>query len=263
MSNFITIHNQKIEYVYHDRDKTRPTLIFLHEGLGCIQMWRDFPAAVADATGCNELVYNRAGYGASSPARLPRQVRYMHDEALDVLPALLSKLDINKHILIGHSDGGSIALINGGGVQSPDLLAIITLAAHVFNEEVCVRSIKEAKVAYETTNLRERLAKYHADVDNTFWGWGDIWLHPDFWHWNIEEYLPFIVVPLLAIQGLDDQYGTTAQVEAIQKGVGQLADIRLMPDCQHSPHRDQREATLAVMVDFIQKVLAKTAVLVR
>ena len=177
-------------------------------------------------------------------------------EALGILPALLNKLNIGKYILIGHSDGGSIALIHGGGVQSADLLGIITLAAHVFNEDKCVRSIEQAKITYETTRLREKLAKYHADVDNAFWGWNDIWLHPDFWYWNIEEYLPSISVPLLVIQGLDDQYGTTAQVEAIQKGVGDSAEICLIPNCKHTPHLEQKEATLTATVQFIQQQLA-------
>ncbi len=251
MSNFIAINEHSIEYHHLKVDDSRPTLVFLHEGLGCIQMWRDFPDTVANATGCNLLVYNRAGYGDSTQAKLPRQVRYMHDEALDILPAVLDKLEIGKHILVGHSDGGSIALINGGGAASPNLLGIVTLAAHVFNEAVCVRSIEEVKVAYKTTRLRGKLAKYHADVDNTFWGWNDIWLHPDFWHWNIEEYLPSIKVPLLIMQGLDDQYGTLAQVEAIEKGVGVSAEISLIPDCKHSPHHEQRDTTFTAIVDFI------------
>lgn len=254
MSKFVTVSNQNIEYEHHAIGETAVTLIFLHEGLGCIRMWRDFPEAVAAATGCNLLVYNRAGYGASSPAQLPRQVSYMHDEALGVLPALLKRLNIDKHILIGHSDGGSIALINGGGIPSPNLLGIVTLAAHVFNEEVCVRSIEQAKVAYETTNLRQKLAKYHADVDNAFWGWNDIWLHPDFWRWNIENYLPTIEVPLLAIQGLDDQYGTVAQIEAIQKGVGESAKVHLIADCKHSPHLEQRGATQTAVIDFVTTI---------
>ena len=256
MTQFLEIDDLSIEYLHHVVDAVQPTLVFLHEGLGCIRMWRNFPEALAAATGCNLLIYNRAGYGASSPAKLPRQVRYMHDEALNVLPAVLNALNIGQHILIGHSDGGSIALINGGGAASPTLLGIVTLAAHVFNEELCVRSIEQAKVAYGTTRLREKLAKYHANVDNTFWGWNDIWLHPDFWHWNLEEYLPTINVPLLVIQGADDQYGTVAQVEAIVRGVVNADTTKcLTPDCKHAPHLEQQEATLTAIVSFVRMVI--------
>jgi len=236
MNTFITISGYKLEINHQQPHPNRPTLIFLHEGLGSIRQWRDFPEAVGTNTKCNTLVYNRAGYGASDPARLPRQVTYMHDEA------------------IGHSDGGSIALINGGDIQSPDLLGIITEAAHVFNEEITVRSIEEAKHAYQTTELREKLAKNHLNVDNTFWGWNDIWLHPEFREWNIEEYLPSIDVPLLVMQGLDDQYGTLAQVNAIVAGVEQAETI-LIPDCQHTPHKEQREEAFAAMTTFILRIL--------
>ena len=256
MSKWIEISGKKIEIEYHISDPTKPTLVFLHEGLGCVEMWRDFPKQVATATGSNLLVYGRLGYGRSDPAPLPRPVRYMHDEALITLPAILAKLNIGQHILIGHSDGGSIALINGGKIQSPDLIGIITLAAHVFNEAICVQSIAEAKAAYHTTNLRDKLAKYHTHVDNAFWGWNDIWLHPDFWHWNIEEYLPTIRAPLLVIQGQDDQYGTPAQVEAIMNGaLSTHAEKHLLPHCKHSPHRDQPELTRAIMVAFIEQLM--------
>ena len=257
MANHIEVNGQQIEIYQREIDSAQPYLVFLHEGLGCIQMWRGFPDEIATATGCNLLVYSRAGYGDSSPAALPRQVKFMHDEGLDVLPAVLEKLNIGRHILIGHSDGGSIALINGGGVRPSNLMGIVTLAAHVFNEEVCVKSIEAVREMYKTTSMRQKLAKYHTDVDNAFWGWCDIWLHPDFWHWNIEEFLPTIQVPLLAIQGLDDQYGTLAQVEAILAGVGEQATKELIPDCKHSPHLEQREATATAIVGFVNSLLAE------
>ena len=267
MNRFLEINGRKVEINHIVRDETRPTLIFLHEGLGCVQMWRDFPTDVADATGCNLLVYSRFGYGQSDPVMLPRPVRYMHDEALTVLPAIIEALQIEQHILIGHSDGGSIALINGGGVCSLGLpapargpLGIVTLAAHIFNEAICIESIQQAKAAYETTNLREKLAKHHADVDNAFWGWCNVWQHPDFWYWNLEEYLPLIDVPLLAIQGVDDEYGTLAQVDAIVAGAGGYVEKELLPDCRHSPHRDQPEATLGVICNFVERILSNQLV---
>ncbi len=158
---------------------SRPTLVLLHEGLGSIAMWRDFPSRVAHATGCNALVYSRYGYGNSAPLQRPREVRYMHDEALLALPELLGKLDVVAPILLGHSDGGSIALIHAGARVRP-VIAVVTLAAHVMVEDISVTSIAAAKIAYETTDLRARLARYHADVDSAFWGWNRIWLHPDF-----------------------------------------------------------------------------------
>lgn len=253
MTEFIEVAGKRLEIERHEGNAGRPVLVFLHEGLGCIDMWRGFPARVAEATGCPTLVYSRQGYGRSDPADLPHPVTYMHREALEILPELLKKVNIGPHILIGHSDGGSIALIHGGGIQSPDTRAIVTLAAHVFNEEVCVRSIEEVRDVYRTTNLGEKLRKYHNDPDHTFWGWNDIWLHPDFWHWNIEEYLPGIDVPTLVIQGFDDQYGTLAQVEAIVEGIGPHAKQLLIPDCKHSPHLEQPDVTLQVVAEFVNK----------
>jgi pimeloyl-ACP methyl ester carboxylesterase len=228
----------------------RPTLVFLHEGLGSVAMWRDFPARVAAATGCRTLVYSRYGYGQSDVLEAPFGVRYMHEEALQTLPALLFKLGIDNPVLIGHSDGGSIALIHAGGASRP-VAGLILMAPHVFVEDLSVASIAQAKVSFETTDLPKRLAKYHCDAVRTFWGWNDIWLHPDFRAWNIEEYLPRIACPVLAIQGLDDEYGTLAQIEAIRRQVKGEVDVLELADCRHSPHKDQPEATLAAMVSFI------------
>ncbi|MEM7531153.1 MAG: alpha/beta hydrolase [Chloroflexota bacterium] len=260
MNEFIEVNGCMLEMNHRVVDVERPTLIFLHEGLGSIRQWRDFPEEVGRATGCNTLVYNRAGYGSSDLAIVPRQVTYMHDEGLIVLPALIDALQIGKHILIGHSDGGSIALIYGGGAASPNLLGIITEAAHVFNEDITVKSIEEAKEVYQTAELREKLAKNHPNVDHTFWGWNDIWLHPDFYHWNIEEYLPTIGVPVLVMQGLDDQYGTLAQVDAIVSGIGTTTQTQppvekeLIPDCMHTPHKEQHDHTLDAMTAFIHNI---------
>ena len=230
-----------------------PAIVFLHEGLGSLSMWRDFPQRVADATGCEAIVYSRLGYGGSDPITAKRGVRYMHDEALHALPALLDALEVHAPILFGHSDGASIALIHAGGTRR-QVTALILLAPHVMVENLSVASIAQAKVAYETTDLRARLAKHHANADSAFRGWNDIWLDPAFRAWNIEEYLPGIRCPILAIQGEDDEYGTMAQVERIAR---QARDVELLKlaDCRHSPHKDQPEAVLAAAGDFVARVL--------
>jgi pimeloyl-ACP methyl ester carboxylesterase len=232
------------------RDTSLPVLVFLHEGLGCVGLWKDFPDQVAQATGLPALVYSRIGYGGSSPCTLPRPITYMHDEGEAGLPDLLTALGIQSHILIGHSDGASIALIYAGAKQREGLLGVAVLAPHVFCEDVSVRSIRAADRAYAEGDLKARLAKYHGDnVDGAFRGWCDSWLNPDFQHWNIEAYVDRIQVPVLAIQGEDDEYGTVAQVESIKKRAG--ADLLLIPGCGHSPQRDQPAATLQALAGFI------------
>lgn len=229
-----------------------PTLVFLHEGLGCTALWKDFPDRVAEATGWGVLAYSRAGYGGSDPVDVPRPLTYMHTEGLEILPRLLDAADVRQTILVGHSDGASIALINVGGVQDPRVIGAAIMAPHVFNEQRCVDSIRQAKVAYESGELREGLARYHgANVDVAFWGWNRAWLDPEFWHWNLEEYLPPIEIPLLLIQGKDDQYGTAAQIDAIERQVSGLVATTWLPQCGHSPHRDQPDATLRSIADFV------------
>ena len=229
-------------------------IVFLHEGLGSVSLWRDFPQRVADATGAEVIVYSRAGYGRSDPIREPRGVRYMHDEALIVLPELLDRLGIDRPILFGHSDGGSIALIHAGGAGRP-VSGLIVLAPHVMVEDLSVASIAEAKVAYETTDLKARLARHHADVESAFRGWNDIWLHPDFRGWSIEEYLPRIDCPVLAIQGHDDEYGTMEQIDRIARQ-GRDVELLKLADCGHSPHRDQPEAVIESVTRFVDRITA-------
>jgi len=234
---------------------TAPTLVLLHEGLGCVDLWRDFPDRLATATGCGVLVYSRLGYGRSDPCPVPRPLTYMHDEALEVLPALLATARIRNCVLIGHSDGGSIALAYAGGTEAPSLRGVVTLAAHVFCEELSVRSIAAAKQAYEDDGLRDRLARFHgSNVDCAFWGWNGAWLDPAFMQWNLEEYLPGIQVPVLAIQGKDDEYGTEAQADAIVAGAG--AKSLLLENCGHSPQRDREQATIEAVAGFVREVLA-------
>jgi pimeloyl-ACP methyl ester carboxylesterase len=227
-------------------------LVFLHEGLGSVSHWKDFPSRLADATGCPVTVYSRYGSGNSDLLAEARAVTYMHDEALATLPDLLTRLDIDEPILIGHSDGASIALIHAGA--NDRVRGLVLLAPHVFVEDLSVASIAEAKVKFQTTNLPEKLARHHRDGARTFWGWNNIWLHPDFRRWNIEEYLPLITCPILAIQGVDDQYGTMAQVEAIARQSAGSVEILVLQDCRHSPQRDQPEAVLEAIVKFVSRI---------
>jgi pimeloyl-ACP methyl ester carboxylesterase len=235
---------------YGPSPEAAPTLVFLHEGLGSASTWRDFPQRLASRTGCGALVYSRAGYGSSPAAELPRPIRYMHDEAL-VLDELLQRRGVRETILIGHSDGGSIALIHAGSTHREQLRALILEAPHVFAEAVGLESIAATKRDYETTGLRERLARHHVNVDNAFRGWNDVWLHPEFIDWNIEELLPSIDVPILLIQGANDEYGTWKQVEAIERGVSGPVETLLVPAAGHAPHRDQAEIVLAAMSSFV------------
>jgi len=227
-------------------------IVMLHEGLGSVAMWRDFPQRVARATGRAVVAYSRPGYGRSSPAPLPRGVRYMHDEALVVLPALLDALRIEHPILLGHSDGGSIALIHTGACGRP-VAGLVLMAPHVFVEDVSIASIAQAKVAWRTSDLRERLARHHDDVDAAFTGWNDIWLHPDFRAWTIEDETRRVRCPVLAIQGEDDEYGTMEQVERIARLAPDVDLVRLA-DCRHSPHRDQPDAVLAALARFADRL---------
>jgi pimeloyl-ACP methyl ester carboxylesterase len=233
-----------------------PTLVFLHEGLGCVARWRDFPRMVAEATGRAALVYSRRGYGRSEPAVLPRPLTFMHEEALEVLPALLADEGIDDAILIGHSDGASIALIYTGEIGR-GVRGVVALAPHVLVEDVCVRAIVRLREQYAdpSTEVRAKLAKHHADVDPTFRGWAEVWLDPGFLAWNLTAYLPGIRVPVMALQGEDDDYGTLAQIDAVCAGVSGPSERVVIPSCGHVPMRDQPEATLASVVRFVRSLL--------
>jgi pimeloyl-ACP methyl ester carboxylesterase len=249
---FITILGRKLEV---QRIKgvsgETPTLVLLHEGLGSISLWGDFPSKLAAATGSGVVVYSRYGYGDSDELEAARSMKYMHDEALMVLPEVLARLSIAEPILVGHSDGGSIALIHAGSHDNTK--GLILLAPHVFVEEISVKSIAAARVAFETTDLPQKLARHHADAAKTFWGWNDIWLHADFRHWNIEEYLPKIRCPVLAIQGLDDEYGTMEQLKVIEQQVKSPVELVCLSNCRHSPHRDQPDAVLKAISRFLAR----------
>jgi pimeloyl-ACP methyl ester carboxylesterase len=227
-------------------------MVFLHEGLGSIRQWRDFPAKVAAATGCRALVYDRYGYGESEVlAEARRTVRFMHDEALLSLPSLLTGLGVHEPILVGHSDGASIALIHAGAGFA--VRGVAVMAPHVFIERVCLDSIAGAKRAFETTDLPEKLGRYHRDARKTFYGWADVWCDANFESWDIrEEYLRAIRCPVLAIQGHQDEYGTMAQLDEIARHVRGPCRLLKLQECGHSPFRDQPDKTLAAVVDFVE-----------
>jgi pimeloyl-ACP methyl ester carboxylesterase len=226
-------------------------LVFLHEGLGSIRQWRDFPAKVAAATGRRALVYDRHGYGQSDVLQEKRTVRFMHDEGLIALPDLLKKLEIQNPILIGHSDGASIALIYAGSGKKTR--GVVAMAPHVFVEPMGLKSIEKAAHAFETTDLPARLGKYHRDGRKTFYGWADVWLDPEFKGWDIrDEYLPNIRCPVLGIQGFDDEYGTMVQLDELQKRSN--AQLLKLKDCGHAPFRDQPEKVLSAVVNFVEKL---------
>jgi pimeloyl-ACP methyl ester carboxylesterase len=230
----------------------RPLLVFLHEGLGSRSMWRDFPRALCDAAGCRGLVYSRPGYGRST-AREPDErwgTDFMHRQAQELLPALLQALGVEgAPWLVGHSDGGSIALLHAA--RFPDAVAgLVLLAPHVFVEDLSVSSIERTRQDFHSTDLAQRLARHHDEVDSAFWGWNDVWLDPAFRAWNIEAELAHIRCPVLVIQGVNDEYGTLEQVRRIRR---RLPATRLLelPDCGHSPHRDQPDRVIAAAVEFI------------
>lgn len=248
----VVVDGKRLETMWIEpHQPARPTIVMLHEGLGSIALWKDFPAELAARTGCGVLVYSRYGHGNSDRLMEKRPVRFMHHEGEVVLPELLEKVGVERPVLLGHSDGGSIALIFAG--KYPDAVAGLMLEApHVFVEDLSIASISQAKVTYEATDFPQRLGKYHAHVDGTFWGWNDIWLNPEFRSWNIEEYVPAITCPMLCIQGEQDEYGTIAQVQAIKARAPQT-QIAMLPNCKHSPHRDQQEMTLQLMAEFLDR----------
>jgi pimeloyl-ACP methyl ester carboxylesterase len=245
-----------LEYEWHGPlPREAPTIVFLHEGLGAITRWRDFPAVICGRLGCGALVYNRRGYGRSDPLDPPLCPGFMHHEALEVLPRLLEIFDIHRPVLFGHSDGGSIALLYAGSGLTPPT-ALVLEAPHVFVEDLTVASIAEVRNSYRSSELRARLGRHHgSNVDLLFDSWTDVWLSDEFRDWNIEEYLPRITCPTLVIQGRDDEYGTVKQVDAIRAGVSGTIDALLLDACGHSPHIDRREAVEAASVRFLERLV--------
>jgi pimeloyl-ACP methyl ester carboxylesterase len=248
---FLNAAGHSLHYEWIDGDAAKPALVFLHEGLGSIRQWRDFPARLCAATGRRGLIYDRYGYGQSDVLAEPRRtVRFMHDEALDALPALRASLRIENCVLIGHSDGASIALIHAGAGHA--VRGVVAMAPHVFIEPICISSIKRATETFETTDLAARLGRYHKDARKTFYGWADVWLDPEFMGWDIRaDYLAGVRCPVLAIQGRDDEYGTMEQLEEIKRRVSAPCELVKLEKCGHAPFRDQPEKVLAKAASFI------------
>jgi pimeloyl-ACP methyl ester carboxylesterase len=255
--SFIDVGGHTLEYQRIAGAGNRATVVMLHEGLGSVSMWRDFPKHLGAQSAHSVVVVSRLGYGQSdplpdgpdpaAPRRNLRQPDYMHREAFEVLPALLAALQIERPVLFGHSDGASIALLYAS--QHP-VTGVIAMAPHILVEEISIKSIEEARTAWDTTDLKDKLGKYHDDVEGAFRGWNDVWLHPDFRTWNIEAELPLIKAPILAIQGEDDQYGTLYQIEEIQRRNARTRLFKI-PDCKHSPHRDQPDIVIGAVQSFL------------
>ena len=250
---FLKAAGRSLAYEWVGEESGKPVLVFLHEGLGSIRQWRDFPARLAAATGCRALVYDRYGYGQSDVLQESRRtVKFMHEEALSSLPEVLR--EIEKPILVGHSDGASISLIHAGAGH--EVRAVVAMAPHVFIEPICLSSIRKATQAFESTDLPERLGRYHRDARKTFYGWADVWLDPHFTQWDIRaDYLPNVRCPVLAIQGHDDEYGTMAQLDEIGARVAGRCELLKLENCGHSPFRDQPEKVLEIASRFIKGVM--------
>ncbi|HET9690128.1 MAG TPA: alpha/beta hydrolase [Acidimicrobiales bacterium] len=224
-------------------------LVLLHEGLGSARLWRSFPWDVAAATGRRTVAYSRPGYGSSSVVTAPRTPRYMHDEAIHVLPAVLRGLGIERPVLVGHSDGASIALIHAGAAHP--VTAVVAIAAHVLVEERSLEGIRAARHRFETTDLGARMGRHHRDPVATFRGWNDIWLSEEFRDWNIERSLPAITAPVLVVQAADDEYGTTDQVRRIAEGVAGPAQTLVLPGGGHAPHLTRSDEVCAAVTRFL------------
>lgn len=252
---FLTAGGTSLEYACWGRPPSEaPTLVLLHEGLGCIALWRDFPAKLANATGFGVFAYSRAGYGQSDPADLPRPLDYMTREAIEVLPDVLDASGLERGVLVGHSDGATIAAIYAGSVIDMRVRGIVTMAPHFFTEDKGLNEIAAAKLIYDRGDLRDRMEKYHANPDNTFRGWNDSWLHPDFKTWNVTDVIDYIRVPVLAIQGRDDQYGTLAQIDELENRSYAPVDSVILDDCRHTPFLDQPEKVLDAIAEYCARL---------
>jgi pimeloyl-ACP methyl ester carboxylesterase len=260
LNHSLRVHNRKVDVEWHCLGHSNnPTLVFLHEGLGCVSLWKDIPCILSQMTHCNAFVFSRPGYGLSDPGISPWKINFMHTQATNFLPAVLKAAGIRDHIIIGHSDGGSIGIVYAGSPRASRLKGLVTEAAHVFCEPVTVDAVKQAKNQFLHHDLKKALEKYHgANTESAFWGWNNVWLHPRFIHWNIEKYLKRIKVPMLALQGRQDQYGTPAQLTAIASGVKDC-ETHLIDPCCHTPHKDQKETVLALIAGFIHKRLVPPA----
>lgn len=254
-SGIIRAGSKALEYAcYGPAPDKAHTIVMLHEGLGCMDLWRTFPEELAKATGYGVFVYSRAGYGRSDLADLPRPLDYMTREALDVLSEILDQIGFRQGILLGHSDGATIAAVYAGSIEDHRVRALILMAPHFFTEPDGLAEITKAKAVYDDGDLKQRMAKYHNDPDNTFRGWNDAWLHSDFEDWNVAEVIDYLRIPVLAIQGKEDQYGSYAQIKEIDERIYSPIDIVMLDECRHSPHIDQPENTLNRIAEFVAQL---------
>ncbi len=257
---FLDVLGRRIEYRDFEPPAAAatPAIVMLHEGLGSVGMWKDFPLHLAAITGARVVAYSRFGYGRSDPPPRRYGALEMHRcEALEVLPEILQRLQITRPTLFGHSDGASIALIYGAA-RPCDVSGLVLLAPHVFVEPMCLVSIRNARQAYLTTDLRQKLLRYHQDPDRAFRLWNDLWLHPDFREWTIEDDLPAITCPVLAIQGHEDEYGTMEQLERIARAIPRAEQLRL-EGCRHSPQRDQPARVLESTAHWLRRSVCARA----
>lgn len=255
-TGFLEIGNASLEYRWlAPQSDEAPTILMLHEGLGSVGLWGDFPDKLQQATGAGIFAYSRAGYGQSSPVTLPRPLDYMQREALDVLPKILDAIPFKRGLLLGHSDGASIATIYAGAHQDHRLQGLVLMAPHFIVEDISVTSIAEIRTAYETTDLKTKLARWHKDVDGAFHGWNGAWLDPNFRSWDISEYLAYIRVPILILQGEDDQYGTLRQAAIAQEECYCPVDLAVMPGVGHAPHREAPGSALEAIAPFAKSAL--------
>lgn len=254
-TQFIDIAGARLEAVCHgSAPGAAPTLVLLHEGLGCVSLWRDFPQRLAAKTGFGVFAWSRAGYGRSDPAPLPRPPDFMNREA-ELLPPVMAAAGFRRGVLVGHSDGASIAAIYAGGAFDARIRGLVLIAPHFFTEPQGLQAIARAKIAYETGDLKMRLARHHVNPDNAFYGWNDAWLDPGFVSWNIAEAIDYFRVPVLAIQGADDQYGSLAQIRAIEDRSYAPVDLEIIEHCRHSPHAEKTDETVAAIGDFCARLV--------
>lgn len=257
---FITAGGKQLEYAcFGPAPNDQPAIVMLHEGLGSTELWRDVPQRIADQTGLGVFVYSRAGYGQSDLADLPRPLDYMTREAVDVLPEVLNQIGVDRYVLLGHSDGATIAAEYAGRVEDFRVRGIILIAPHFFTEEMGLAQIAQAAEAFKTTDLKDKMARYHKDAEQTFWGWNDAWLAPGFKSWNVAEVIDYWRIPCLAIQGADDQYGTLAQIDEIEGRTYSPVDTAIIEGARHAPHLEKPEETLAAIVEFCDHLVTMEA----
>ena len=255
-ASFLDLPPMRLEYrMIGPRPDAAPTIVMLHEGLGSVALWGGFPEKLAAATGAGVFLYSRAGYGASSAGQLPRTAMFMHEEAIDVLPRVLDAIGLRRGILFGHSDGASMAAIYAGSVQDHRIRGLVLIAPHFFTEDMGVAEIERARAAFVAGPLRKKLERWHADVDCAFRSWSEPWLDPAFRHWDITDALGYIRVPMLIVQGENDQYGTLRQLDVAREECFCPVETAILPGIRHDPCREASAQTLKTAADFIQRLL--------